>query len=157
MDHAKPIFAFANSPLNRRAEWRSKGLGAIAATAKNCVWIRGDHVRMTGDKLFLDMPTNGDPEMIFLGEYPQHQLWFATQAPESEDLQPLRGLMQQQLLPPKPRPMHQGKRHAVFDQQISDIVILQRCGKTAHLQRVFPCVNRTGDIDGQQKGCLAGL
>ena len=101
MGHAKPNFAFSHSPLNRRAEWRSKGIGARLDTRKNCVWIKGDSVRMADGKLFLAMPTDGDPEMIFLGEDPQHQLWFATQASETGDLQPLRGLMQQPVLPPE--------------------------------------------------------
>ena len=101
MAHAKPDFAFASSPLNRRADWRSKGVATTAGNRRNCVWIRGDLVRMTGEKLFLAMPENLEMELVFLGEDPQQQLWFAASAAEVEGLQPLRGLMQQQLLSPE--------------------------------------------------------
>jgi NAD+ diphosphatase len=101
MVHAKPDFAFIHSPLNRRAEWRSKEVETTAHTIKNCVWIKGDAVRMAGEDLFLAMPADVSAEVIFLGEDPEQQLWFATQAGEGEDLQALRGLMQQQSLPPQ--------------------------------------------------------
>ncbi len=99
MAHAKPNFAFANSPLNRRAEWRAKGIEATADTTRKCVWIKGDEVRMAGEKLFLEMPDDSQAEVIFLGEDAQHALWFATLSAATDDLQALRGLMQKSLLP----------------------------------------------------------
>ena len=99
MANVKPNFAFANSPLNRRAEWRAKGIETAADTPRNCVWIKSDKVRMAGEKLFLEVPPDSHADMIFLGEDAQHGLWFATHSTETDDLQPLRGLMQQSLLP----------------------------------------------------------
>jgi NADH pyrophosphatase NudC (nudix superfamily) len=90
-----PAFAFAGSPLNRRAEWRSS-VGAFTEIAKVMPkrWLkcRGDQVAFAGDSPVHDR-ANEAHEQILLGEDRQGVLWFASPAQESDLLLPLRGVM----------------------------------------------------------------
>lgn len=102
MSQVKPAFAFIGSPLNRRAEWRTKPNSLPTTSVKYCVWIRGDGVKLRNGQLDLSMPIEKSPpdrEMIFLGEDQQSALWFASHADAATEVEPLRGLMQQQALP----------------------------------------------------------
>jgi NAD+ diphosphatase len=96
-----PAFAFAGSPLNRRAEWRSSD--AVPAEIgksrpKHCLRCRGDQVEFSGDSVDLTMPADGR-ETIFLGESRQGELWFAAPAAEGGKLVSLRGIMLEARVP----------------------------------------------------------
>lgn len=90
-----PAFAFAGSPLNRRAEWRaSTTTFAEIAKARPKRWLkcRGDQVAFAGESPIHE-GREADHEWVFLGEGPEGELWFAALASETDQLLPLRGVM----------------------------------------------------------------
>jgi NAD+ diphosphatase len=90
-----PAFAFAGSPLNRRAEWRSSS-AAFAEIAKGrpkrFLKCRGDQVAFVRESPIHD-EAREVRESIFLGEHRDGELWFAASAREADQLLPLRGVM----------------------------------------------------------------
>jgi NAD+ diphosphatase len=96
-----PAFAFAGSPLNRRAEWR--GSGAVLAEfaksrPKHCLRCRGDQVEFA-DGSAIHMMAEDSQESIFLGEDGDGALWFAAPANEGAQLIGLRAVMLEGAVP----------------------------------------------------------
>lgn len=90
-----PAFAFAGSPLNRRAEWRSSDAAFMEIDkVRPKRWLKclGDQVAFAGENPVHDQVEEGR-ERIFLGEDREGVLWFATPASATDDLLPLRGVM----------------------------------------------------------------
>lgn len=95
-----PAFAFAGSPLDRRAEWRNSAalFAEIEKThPKRFLKCRGDLVAFAGESPVHDQ-AEGAREQIFLGEDREGVLWFAATARENEQLLPLRGVMMEGLV-----------------------------------------------------------
>lgn len=90
-----PAFAFAGSPLNRRAEWRSSGAAFAEidkVRPKRWLKCRGDQVAFAGGSPVHDGPEEAR-EQVFLGEDREGILWFAAPARETDQLLALRGVM----------------------------------------------------------------
>jgi NAD+ diphosphatase len=87
--------AYVSSPLDRRNDWRGRPDKLLTMWADQRVrnlLVRGDQVVCNEGQPSLHRRLDTDPE-IFLGTGPDGAPWFAQAAPESADLQPLRGLM----------------------------------------------------------------
>ncbi len=95
-------FAFAQSPLDRRADLRSN-VTELEKRGKSSsaryIWINGDRVLFAGEKLDVSTPMH-TVQRVLLGDDPQGQTWFAVEAAENDSLKSIRDVMIDGLLPP---------------------------------------------------------
>jgi NAD+ diphosphatase len=95
-------FAFAHSPLDRRADLRgneSELEKLRKSSASRYIWINSDQVLFAGEQLYLAAPTQNE-QPLFLGTDPQGLAWFAVEAAESDSLKSIRSVMIDGLLSP---------------------------------------------------------
>jgi NAD+ diphosphatase len=94
-------FAFAQSPLDRRADLRGNETeleNRRKSNAARHIWINGDRVLFAGEQLCISAPLH-TVQTILLGDDQQGQTWFAVEAAESDSLKPIRDVMIDGLLP----------------------------------------------------------
>jgi NAD+ diphosphatase len=97
-----PQFAFAQSPLDRLADLRSKPDEVKKLRESNaigCVWIAGDAMRFAGDTPDFSAPDKAQ-NSILLGRDPAGKIWFASHASATDSLKSVRSVMIEGLLPP---------------------------------------------------------
>ena len=64
---------------------------------------------------------------------------------------------QDQRLPPRTGPLHDGKRDLALQQSIGDSGVFERVGQPLGLQAVFARVDGTRDVDGKKECAVAGM
>jgi NAD+ diphosphatase len=171
--------AFISSPLDRKASQRSDQtwLDARQADPKaKFIQMFGDGVRMAGDKPNLARP-EGQQTLIFLGEDPKGEPWFAFSAQAVGEMQALRPLMmghtvsqaQLSIIAQARSLLHWHERHSFCANcgaktEMSDAGYRRHCPtcKTDHFPRTDPVVimavrHKDRLLLGRQKAWAPGM